>query len=525
MHGRDRDPIKVRSLAQRAPRRLGGLTIVPAARQLTAAGGSITLRPQVMLVLLALADADGGVVSRDDLTSKAWDGRFVAEDSINGAISEIRRALRELGAKGVELETIPKIGYRLLVPEGTTSELMESGDAPVANNDNGARGATRRWALIGGGAALAGAFAFWRPSLTIGDSPVAHHLDQGLIALRQGLPEQGTHGISAFQAATELDPENSRAWGLLALSYRAAAETAPPQQVEGLRARSEVAARRALALEPGQADARAALVLLEPTFGRWLEAERQLRAILRDAPDNEFVKAGLATLLMSTGQVRKCLEQLQWLNARHPLSPNLQFRRVYTLWSAGRHSESDATADRALQQWPKHAAVWFSRLWTFAFSGRAERALAMLGDAGQRPPMPPAMVGLYEVSLRALTAPSPPLTKAAISANLAAASRGPAPAVAAIMVLSALGEGQLALEVAQGFLLQKGKVMVRQRHTPLQPSVTDSHHRMTMMLWIPATANLRAEPGFKGFCDDLGLATYWTRAGVQPDFMTQAKTV
>lgn len=85
------------------------------------------------------------------------------------------------------------------------------------------------------------------------------------------------------------------------------------------------------------------------------------------------------------------------------------------------------------------------------------------------------------------------------------------------MVLSSLGAADRALEVARGFLTQRGAVMVTQRHTAQQPSVTDQHHRMTMMLWIPATANLRREPRFPALCEDIGLGDYWRRAGVRPD--------
>lgn len=85
------------------------------------------------------------------------------------------------------------------------------------------------------------------------------------------------------------------------------------------------------------------------------------------------------------------------------------------------------------------------------------------------------------------------------------------------MVLSALGAPARAIEVARGFLLQRGDVVVRQRHTSQQASVTDHHHRMTMMLWIPATAALRREPGFPGLCEEMGLGNYWRRARVRPD--------
>lgn len=501
--------------------RIGRLRVDPATRVFEGPQSAVTVRPQVMRVFLLLHDAEGAVVTRDELVEQAWAGRFVAEDSLNGAVSEVRRALRSVGAEGLEVVTVPKAGYRLQGAPGPGPSMQDPQDAAAAQGVSDASPAVpRRW-MLGGAAALGLAAAtgalLWRR-----EEARARKVDQlltrGLMALRQGLPQFDAHGVEAFRQATALDPGNARAWGLLALSLRAAAEYGTPQQASEAGRQAELAARRALSLDARQSDALTALALLTPSFGEWLEAERRLRAVLAIDPDNIFAMSGLSRILMSTGQARACLASLDRQVALDPLSPNLQFRRVYTLWSLDRLNEADAVADRALQQWPRHPAVWFARMWTFAFTGRAPRALAMLADRVQRPEMPPPMAELFALSLKALEKPGSPLAAAAIRANLAAAARGPGPAVAAIMVLSGLGAGAQALEVARGFLLQRGEVVVRQRHTSQQPSVTDQHHRMTMMLWIPATQSLRREPGFPALCAELGLVDYWREARVRPDF-------
>jgi len=510
VHGTDRLGSTPMDLTQRDALRLGAITIDPATRQFRGPAGTVTVRPQVMLVFLTLADAEGGVVSRDELVLRAWSGRFVAEDSLNGAISEIRRALRTAGAVGAEIVTIPKTGYRLVHPD---IREQRSSASRVAGT-----GLSRRWLIgAGAGAALLGGTALvnWGGN---GDTQrVETLIDRGLVALRQGLPEYNAQGASAFRAATALDPNNARAWGLLALSLRAAAEYGTPQQASEAGSQAELAARRALALDRRQSDALTALALLTPSFGQWWEAEQRLRDVLAIDPDNLFAMAGLSRLLMSTGQVGAALKSLDRQAALDPLSPNLQFRRVYTLWSAGRLDEADATADRALQSWPHHPAVWFARMYTFAFTDRVRRAQAMLADRSQRPAMPPPAAELLGLSLSALALPNTRLVAQAVRANVAAAARGPAQAVGAIMVLSGLGAASEAYEVARGFLLQRGDVVVRQRHSAQQPSVTDLHHRMTMMLWIPVTRTLREEPRFPALCEELGLVDYWRQAGVRPD--------
>ena len=511
MHGSDRLASRSTDLAQRTTMRLGAITVDPATRQFRGPDGSVTVRPQVMLVFLTLADARGTVVSRDELVLRAWSGRFVAEDSLNGAISEIRRALRTAGAVGAEIVTIPKTGYRLIhpeVPEG------ETGDGSEANGSD----RSRRWLIGTGTAALFGGAALWAWRGGDNTRRVEGLIDRGLIALRQGLPEHNAQGVDAFRQAAELDPDNARAWGLLGLSLRAAAEYGTPQQASEAGKQAELAARRALALDPRQSDALTALALLSPSFGQWLEAERRLRDVLAIDPANLFAMAGLSRLFMSTGQVRAALQSLDRQVALDPLSPNIQFRRVYTLWSAGRLDEADAAADRALQSWPRHPAVWFARMYTFAFTDRVPRAQAMLADQSQRPAMPPPAAALLGLSLRALAQPNSPIVEQAIRANVAAAARGPAQAVSAIMVLSRLGAAAQAYEVARGFLLQRGDVVVRQRHSAQQPSITDLHHRMAMMLWIPVTRTLREDARFPSLCVEMGFADYWRDARVRPDF-------
>src|SRR5436190_377413 len=72
--------------------RLGELEITPATRQVrTPDGVDHTAEPRVLQVLIALNEAGGGVVSRDALTRRCWDGRVVGEDSIHRAIAKARQ--------------------------------------------------------------------------------------------------------------------------------------------------------------------------------------------------------------------------------------------------------------------------------------------------------------------------------------------------------------------------------------------------------------------------------------------------
>ncbi|MFT3723482.1 MAG: winged helix-turn-helix domain-containing protein [Hyphomonadaceae bacterium] len=98
-------------LAQEGDFRLGGLMIRPSMRQVERAGGSETIQPRVMQVLVMLARRRGQVVSRDELIAACWEGRAVGEDAIQRCIQRIRKL--DETQQDFELETIPRVGYRI----------------------------------------------------------------------------------------------------------------------------------------------------------------------------------------------------------------------------------------------------------------------------------------------------------------------------------------------------------------------------------------------------------------------------
>lgn len=74
------------------------------------------LEPRIFELLLAFLNAEQQQLSRDQLIEQVWQGRVVSESAINRAVSLLRKALLQLDASQPYLETLPKVGYRLLVP-------------------------------------------------------------------------------------------------------------------------------------------------------------------------------------------------------------------------------------------------------------------------------------------------------------------------------------------------------------------------------------------------------------------------
>lgn len=100
-------------LAREADFPLGALLVRPSAREVCRDGIRDMLEPRVMQVLVALFQAQGRVVSRDELIARCWEGRIVGEDAINRAIGRLRRLSEGDGEASFAIETIPRIGYRL----------------------------------------------------------------------------------------------------------------------------------------------------------------------------------------------------------------------------------------------------------------------------------------------------------------------------------------------------------------------------------------------------------------------------
>jgi TolB-like protein/Tfp pilus assembly protein PilF len=109
---RDSKPVL---LAHEEPVRVGALTIDPAKRRVTHDDGREDfLEPRVMQVLVALLRAQGDIITRDDLLASCWGGVIVGEDAINRVISRLRRLTEDIGAGLLRLETVTRVGYRLV---------------------------------------------------------------------------------------------------------------------------------------------------------------------------------------------------------------------------------------------------------------------------------------------------------------------------------------------------------------------------------------------------------------------------
>ena len=72
------------------------------------------LPPKAMEVLVCLAGAAPETLTRQELLDKVWGERFVSDEVLTHAITELRHALGDAPNNPAYIETIPKRGYRVL---------------------------------------------------------------------------------------------------------------------------------------------------------------------------------------------------------------------------------------------------------------------------------------------------------------------------------------------------------------------------------------------------------------------------
>jgi TolB-like protein/tetratricopeptide (TPR) repeat protein len=98
--------------------RFGAFEVDLEGRRLLKRGMPVTLREQSFQVLTALMERPGEIVTREELRRRLWSSdTFVDfEVALNSAVSRLRDALGDSANSPSFIETIPKRGYRFVVP-------------------------------------------------------------------------------------------------------------------------------------------------------------------------------------------------------------------------------------------------------------------------------------------------------------------------------------------------------------------------------------------------------------------------
>lgn len=514
-------------LAHEPPLHIGAILLCPPTRELIGPDRRAVLEPRVMQVMIALAQTPNEIITRDELIIRCWHGTTVGENAIHRVISRLRQLAEQFGG-AFAIDTINKVGYRLRSIETAPSseqlfQAQQTDPARMAATNE--RDFLPRRAAVGAllvsGLGLAAIGGFTRPghSNDRDNEAAADLLAQAVQADRADQPEDDMRAAALLMRATKVAPRRPELWGKLALAQTKIAEHGDPSRAAALVQSTEDAARRAIALDPRQADALGSLAILPPYYGDWLAAERRMNSVLRVDPTHVPTHDALAFMYVAVGRSRAGARDRLAYVTKDPMHIGHLYRLIYAYWILGQIGDVDRTADRALQLSPSHPGVWFSRLWTLAFTGRAERALLHLDDVSRRPDLPPPLIRTLRASMVAMASRRPADVTRAVDLVMAGVAASQSGSVNAIMILCSLGAIDRAFAVAEAYLLERGPLIASVTWRPGEVTVKDQHRRKTNMLFVPVAAPMQADPRFQRLVDDIGLSRYWHESGTQPDFM------
>jgi TolB-like protein/DNA-binding winged helix-turn-helix (wHTH) protein len=109
--------------------RIGAWCVSPASGEISRNGETARVEVRTMRLLLRLAEHAGEVVSIDDLLNQVWSDVTVAPDSVYQAVASLRRLLGDDPKQPAYIETVPRLGYRMVATVTPWEDQPENGSS------------------------------------------------------------------------------------------------------------------------------------------------------------------------------------------------------------------------------------------------------------------------------------------------------------------------------------------------------------------------------------------------------------
>jgi DNA-binding winged helix-turn-helix (wHTH) protein len=533
----------VSDLGHRARFRIGQAEIRPTVCEVVGPGGTEAVEPRVMQVLVALAEAGGETVTRDDLVRLCWSGRIVGDDAINRVILKIRKIAEGVAAGSFTIRTVPKIGYRLC--EAEVTEVSPSIEPESAREPKEAwlrpSGPKEKrpwraawWASAFAVAAAAG--VAWT-ALESGSVPQAERPGPGAasldpaardLALRaraaafEGTPEGFEQALGYFRRAVERSPHEAGLWGGLAMIYIFNSANLPPAQQSFAAKRARQAARRSLELNPHEGHALAAQVIVEPNFRNWARQEAAFRRAiaLSDQGSPAPIFHG-GRFLASAGRTEEALARVARASKLNPLVPFIVTAHVNLLVASGRVEEAEQIAEAAAALWPRSYELWLARFFLHAFNGEPDAAAALTEPARWPQAARPSDMALMRRAAEAIASGSPAQADAVLADYEKLAREGQSYAEQGMRFAAYFGRTDKALKFAEQLYLAPDMALPLRRHSD-HIEYGLAGERYTAPLFAAPADKLWTEPRFMALMQKIGLVDYWRRSGA-PDLCREPR--
>lgn len=205
-----------------------------------------------------------------------------------------------------------------------------------------------------------------------------------------------TEAIAALEAAVESDPDFAPAWAMLAQARRTMIEYSPLTRrpdvpiaqarefIQTTLDQAELAARRAINLDPGHDGGYAALAYVEATRGHFAEADDLFGQAFAIDPNNPEALYRYGQTLVLTGRVAESMSTFQRLLTLEPLVPIYQIQMGNSLYVNGRNQASIAQLEATPDDSPARYYRNLYRAMALSATGRhGEAAAALLAVRGE----------------------------------------------------------------------------------------------------------------------------------------------
>jgi len=307
--------------------------------------------------------------------------------------------------------------------------------------------------------------------------------------------------IKNAQGLVARHPEFAFGHSVLAEAYLEAAQSVP-DRARAMREAARAQADLALKLDPSDAGAYAVLSKLARPYNYRAEEAILLRGIRIARHPKEPLGALYSyegTLLSNVGRLREALsfQLIAQATDKWGAPKTAKVARIYA--DVGNMPAARKWIAQAAQRWPNHTAVRQYRLSIAGFYESPRVARTILDEIAASASSDSATMGVWRRFIDARASPSPGTTADAVKAIMAAGDAGTISPEIEVMMLASLGQTKLAIGAANAAL------DLRQ---PLEPR----------FLFIPATSEIRRDPGFVNLAERLGLIDYWRGSGKRPDF-------
>jgi TolB-like protein/Tfp pilus assembly protein PilF len=335
----------------------------------------------------------------------------------------------------------------------------------------------------------------------------AYQLYMQARAMRMASERSLCRAFELYQQAIVRDPQFARAFSGLAETRNSFSYFgySMPDALGG----AERDARRALALDPTLADARAALGVVNAFQGKWLEAEVYLRAALSLDRNDVQTRLAYAYVKMSEGQLQTALAELRTAYSLAPADIVVLVYLAVVNTFLGFDADAVRYVDLAVELgYPKDSsprALIYSNA-AFRHQRYAEAAEHVM-DALPANILPPG--GAQSIRFIYAAADEPRRAPAAVAGLQSLVSNG---------IVEKLGRDIRLLVVEWYTILGALDAAYEVANQILDLSARSGTVGIARApLWLPELRRFRQDPRFQAFATRLGLMEYWKQYGPPDD--------